>query len=141
MTAIDLSLNFMQFKIDTNAFINISLYDLRDTYDEKTNETVFLIHFSPNPDLFQLGQSFFKSYYVSVDMQNKKMLFSPINRYPTEYYGVYIIRFFIGFGIFTIAAAFIAMIWQNINDPFRKNRLMLEQDGVRLVTYQRTNEI
>ena len=43
MTSIELALNFIQFKIDDGAFINISLYDLRDTYDEKTKQTVFFI--------------------------------------------------------------------------------------------------
>lgn len=33
MSAVDLALNFIQFKIDDGAFINISLYDLRDSYD------------------------------------------------------------------------------------------------------------
>ncbi len=36
MTSIDLSLNFVNLQIDNGASINISLYDLKDTYDEKT---------------------------------------------------------------------------------------------------------
>ncbi len=66
-------------------------------------------------------------------MGMKKMYFSPINRFPSETYGVYVIRFLVGFGIFTVVSAIGAMIWQTFNDPFRKNKLMLDQDGVRLV--------
>jgi hypothetical protein len=72
-------------------------------------------------------------------MENKKMLYSPINRFPSESYGKYVIRFLIAFGIFTIVVAIGAMIWQMFNDPFRKNKLMYGQDGVRLVSYQRPN--
>lgn len=70
----------------------------------------------------------------------KKMYFSPINRFPSETYGVYVIRFLVGFGLFTVVSAIGAMIWQTFNDPFRKNKLMLDQDGVRLVEYHRPNE-
>lgn len=71
-------------------------------------------------------------------MKNKKMLFSPINRFPTENYGIYIIRFLIGFGAFMFVSAFLAIIWQTFNDPYKKNKLMYGQDGVRLVSYQKT---
>ena len=81
----------------------------------------------------------FKSYYVSVDMGNKKMLFSPINRFPSDNYGVYVVRFFVAFGIFTVVSAIGAMIWQTFNDPFKKNKLMYGQDGIRLVSYQKPN--
>ncbi len=74
-------------------------------------------------------------------MKNKKMLFSPINRFPPENYGVYIIRFLLGFGLFMFLSAIVAIIWQTFNDPFRKNKLMYGQEGVRLVSYQRPNEI
>lgn len=83
MTAIDLALNFIQFKIDDRAFINISLYDLRDSYDEKTKETVFFIQFVDSDRDIELGESLFKSYYVSIDMEGKKMLYSPLNRFPS----------------------------------------------------------
>lgn len=68
------------------------------------------------------------------------MFFSPINRFPSESYGVYVIRFFLGFGVFMVVSAIGAMIWQTFNDPFRKNKLMYDQDGVRLVEYQRPKE-
>jgi hypothetical protein len=74
-------------------------------------------------------------------MGNKKMLFSPINRFPPDSYGVYVVRFFVAFGIFTVVTAIGAMIWQTFNDPFKKNKFMYGQDGVRLVSYQRANEI
>lgn len=38
-------------------------------------------------------------------MGMKKMYFSPINRFPSETYGVYVIRFLVGFGIFTVVSA------------------------------------
>jgi hypothetical protein len=46
----------------------------------------------------------------------------------------------IGFGVFTFVVAIVAMIWQMFNDPFRKNKVLYGQDGVRLVTYQRPND-
>jgi hypothetical protein len=33
MTSIDLALNFINLQIDSGASINISLYDLKDSYD------------------------------------------------------------------------------------------------------------
>jgi hypothetical protein len=48
MTSVDLALNFIQLQIDSGAFINISLYDLRESYDEKTNQTLFAIEFVEN---------------------------------------------------------------------------------------------
>lgn len=74
-------------------------------------------------------------------MENKKMLYSRLNHFPSESYGVYIIRFMIGFGIFTIAAAFAAMLWQKFNDPFTKNKMMYGHEGVKLVTYSRPYDI
>lgn len=73
-------------------------------------------------------------------MKNSRLLFSPINRYPSESYGVYVVRFLIGFGIFTVVSAICVMVWQMFNDPFKKNKLTYSQDGgVRLVSYQKTN--
>jgi hypothetical protein len=141
MTAVDLALNFIQFKIDDGAFINISLYDLKLSYDEKTKETVFFVEFVESENDVELGESLFKSYYVSIDMENKKMLYSPINRFPSYSYGVYIIRFMIGFALFTVVVAFVAMIWQMFSDPLRKNKVVYGQDGVKLINYQRTNEL
>lgn len=118
---VDLTLHFLQFEIDQNAFINISLYDLIGKYDEKTAETVFNIEFVAGNDQLHIGESLFKSYYVSIDLENKKMLYSPLNHFPSNNYGVNVIRFLIGFAFFTIASAIGAMLWQNLNDPYRKN--------------------
>ena len=65
------------------------------------------------------------------------MLFSPLNRYPSESYGVYIVRIMVGFFFFMIVSAVFVMIWQTFNDPFQKNKISFSQDGVRLVSYQR----
>lgn len=83
----------------------------------------------------QLGEALFKSYYVSIDMADKKMFFSPINRFPSENYGVYVVRFFVGFGIFMIVTAIGAMIWQMCSDPYQKNKLRFGQEGIQLVSY------
>lgn len=64
-------------------------------------------------------------------------MFSPVNRFPEESYGVYIIRFIVGFILFLMMAGCGAMIWQTFNDPFRKNKFEYGQDGVRLVSYQK----
>ena len=51
-------------------------------------------------------------------------MYSPINRFPQESYGIYLLRFIVGFGFFMILAAAGAMIWQSFNDPlFQKNKL------------------
>lgn len=82
MTSVDLTLSSIQFKIDDGAFLNISLYDLRESYDEKTKETHFYIQFVDSEKDVELGEALFKAYYVSIDMENKKMLYSPLNRFP-----------------------------------------------------------
>lgn len=61
------------------------------------------------------------------------MMYSPLNRFPSQSYGIFIIRFLIGFGVFTIASALVAMLWQNFNDPFKQNRFIHDHDGIRLV--------
>lgn len=139
-TSIDLALHSFQFKVDEGAYINISLYDLRESYDEKTLLSVFNIEFVNNIDEVQIGEALFKAYYVSIDMENKKMLYSPLNHFPAQSYGVYVIRFLIGFGVFTIATALVAMLWQNFNDPFRKNKFVQGQDGIQLVSYEQPNQ-
>lgn len=69
------------------------------------------------------------------------MLFSPLNRYPSESLGVYIVRAFVGFFFFMIVSMVAVMIWQTFNDPFHKHKLSHSQDGgVRLVSYQRPLE-
>ena len=60
-------------------------------------------------------------------MKNKRFYYSPTNRYPSNFSGVYIVRFFVGFGFFTIVVAIFALIWQTFNDPLRKNRISFNQ--------------
>ena len=69
-------------------------------------------------------------------MQRKRLMYSPINRYPSEFNTVYIVRFLVGFGLFTILVAVIAMVWQTFSDPDRKNRIVYDHEGIRLVPYQ-----
>ena len=46
----------------------------------------------------------------------------------------------IGFAFFTIASAIGAMLWQNLNDPYRKNEIRRTHDGVRLVSYDKVED-
>lgn len=90
-------------------------------------------------DQVQLGESFFKSYYVSIDVEERKMYYSPLNRFPAQNYGVYVLRALICFALFLTVATMGAMIWQIFNDPYRKNQRMFRFGGVRLVEYERAN--
>ena len=51
------------------------------------------------------------------------MLFSPLNRFPSEYFGVYIVRVLVGFGLFTLVVSLVVMVWSFFGDPFRKNKI------------------
>ena len=89
----------------------------------------------------EIGEALFKSNYISIDLLERQMLFSPLNRYPSESLGVYIVRAFVGFFFFMIVSMVAVMIWQTFNDPFHKHKLSHSQDGgVRLVSYQRPLE-
>ena len=46
-------------------------------------------------------------------------------------------RFFVGFGIFTVFVAIGALIYQTFNDPFRKNQITYSHEGIKLVPYHR----
>ena len=70
-------------------------------------------------------------------MKEHQMLFSPLNRFPSENFGVYIVRFFVGFTIFTVIVAIGAMIWTFFGDPFRRNKISYGADGGELVSYQK----
>ena len=101
----------------------MSLYDIRDTYDEKTKLTMFFLKFEEDSRQLQIGESLLRNYYISIDMKGNRILYSPTNKFPSSFSGVYVIRFFVGFGIFTVVVAIGAMIYQTFNDPFRKNRI------------------
>ena len=55
MTSIDLALNTISLKIEEGIFINISLYDLKDVYNQTDNSFLFFIEFTEEEDNFQLG--------------------------------------------------------------------------------------
>lgn len=140
MTSIDLALNYLHFKLDDGVFVNISLYDLKDTYDEKTRETMFFIEFVKDEKEASIGEAFFKTHYVSIDMQDKQLLFSPLNRYPQESYGIYLVRTVIGFALFMVVAFVGVIIWQSFNDPSHRHHLSVGGGGIKLVSYQRPGE-
>lgn len=46
MTSVDLALNLIKIAIDSDAHINISLYDLRRDYNDQTKTTTFYVRFT-----------------------------------------------------------------------------------------------
>ena len=46
MTSVDLALNLIKIAIDSDANINISLYDLRRDYNDQTKTTTFYVRFT-----------------------------------------------------------------------------------------------
>lgn len=126
-THLDLTLQILQFRIDDNVVVNISLSDLVRSSDEQQKETSFEIEFTENEEEWQMGESFFKNYYVSIDMRNSKMLFSPLNHFPAPNHSINMIRFLIGFAFFFVSASLAAMVWQKLNDPWQKNKMLQTQ--------------
>jgi len=74
-------------------------------------------------------------------MNKKTMLFSPINRFTPEISTVSLLRFLILFVLFMFAACVCIVIWQQFNNPDYQRKLRRSKDGVRLVPYQKANEI
>ena len=92
-------------------------------------------------DKYQLGDALLKNYYISIDMDNNKVLYSPVNRFPTSYFnGVYLIRFIGIFGLIVLVVALTSMIWQAYTDPLRKKRIRYGHEGIRLVPYRRNDD-
>ena len=137
ITPVDLALSSIQLKLEDMVYINISMYDIRDSYDEETKLTMFYLKFEKDSKKFQVGEALIKGYYISIDMQNSRMFYSPTNKFPSEFSGVYVVRFFVGFGIFTVIVAIGALIYQTFNDPFRKNQITYSHEGIKLVPYHR----
>lgn len=138
ITPIDLSLSEILLKIDDDVYINVSLYDIRDTYDEKTKLTMFFLKFEDDDSKLQIGESLLRNYYISIDIKTNRIFYSPTNKFPSSFSSVYIIRFLVGFALFTVVVAIGAMIYQTFNDPYRKNRITYGHEGIRLVPeYQR----
>jgi hypothetical protein len=127
ISSIDLALSLIRLKIAEDVYLNITLYDLQASYDDVSKLTMFFIKFVEDENELQVGEALFKNYYISIDMKGKRLLYSPINRFPSTFSTIYVIRFFVGFGIFTIFAAVIAFIWQKFTDPFEKTKGSYEQ--------------
>ena len=101
---------------------------------------MFFLKFSENEDEIQIGEALLKGYYISIDMKNNRFFYSPINRFPSSFSGIYVVRFLVGFGLFTVIVAVFALIWQTFSDPFRKNRITYDE-GIKLVPeYQRADD-
>ena len=60
--------------------LNISLYDLRDQYNPKSKITSFFVKLGDKEEV-QIGAPLLRSYYVSINLNKKLMLFSPLNRF------------------------------------------------------------
>lgn len=69
------------------------------------------------------------------------MLFSALNRFPPENLSVYVVRVLVAFGLFTFVSAVVVMIWQFFGDPFKKNKISYEDDGLHVSSYERPNEL
>lgn len=87
----------------------------------------------------QIGSSLLRGYYISINMNKKTMLFSPINRFSPEISTVSLLRFLIIFMLFMLAACVCIVIWQQFNNPDYRRKLTRSKDGVRLVPYQKAN--
>ena len=68
ITPVDLALSSIQLKLEDMVYINISMYDIRDSYDEETKLTMFYLKFEKDSKKFQVGEALIKGYYISIDM-------------------------------------------------------------------------
>lgn len=122
MSTIDISLSEFAFQLTPNYFINISLYDLRRSFDSETKKVSFYIKLSSNVSEIQIGSAILKEYYIAIDMNKSNLLFSTINRFGSGISSVHVLRFFLYFFIFTVVMALIVGIWANFSDPKRRNK-------------------
>jgi hypothetical protein len=122
MSTIDISLSEFAFQLTPNYFINISLYDLRRSFDSETKKVSFYIKLSSNVSEIQIGSAILKEYYIAIDMNKSNLLFSTINRFGSGISSVHVLRFFLYFFIFTVVMALIVGIWANFSDPTRRNK-------------------
>lgn len=114
MTAVDLALNFISIEVSEGIFMNISLYDLRDRYNEKSKLSSFFIKFGKKDEI-QIGPALLKSYYLSLNLKTKTLLFSPLNHFPSDFNSVNILRFLIFFMVFMLGACMVIIVWQQFN--------------------------
>lgn len=127
--------------LDEQIYLNLSLYELRDTYNNKDKITTFFVKLGADNEL-QIGAPILRNYYVVINMSRPSLLFSPLNRFKPEVTTVAILRFLIIFMLFMLLACIAVIFWQQFNDPQAKRRSPLRsgKDGVRLVAYQRASE-
>ena len=107
--------------------LNLTLYDLKDKYNEKDDKTSFFIAFSNNSKEHQIGRNILNMHYLVLDMDRKSLLISPVNHYPDSWFSsVYFVRFFVISIIFCIAAMIAVGVWANFNKidyyGIRKNK-------------------
>jgi len=112
MSTIDEALTFVSFYLDTNVSINISMYELRDSYNNKNKMTSFFLKLG-NPEEIQIGYPLLKGHYISINLNKSTLLFSPLNRYTSEISTASIIRFIVIFMLFMLGACVGLVIWQH----------------------------
>jgi hypothetical protein len=137
MSSIDLALSLIRLRVGEDVYINITLYDLQDTKKSEEKLTMLFLKFEEDRSKLQLGEALFKNYYVSIDMKGQRLLYSPINRSPSNFSSVYLVRVFVGFAVFAVIAGIFIFFWRLFTDPFRKKRINYEQEGIRLVPYRK----
>lgn len=130
----------MSFYIDSEVSLNISLYDLRDSYNNKDKLTSFFVRLGKAEEV-QIGYPLLKGYYISLNLVQKSMLFSPLNRFTPEITTAEIIRFVVIFMLFMFFACACIVVWQQWNMPkHTRHRFTKSKDGVRLVAYHKPSE-
>ena len=89
----------------------------------------------------QVGTPLLKGYYISLNMNKKTLMFSPINRFTPEITTVVLLRFAVMFLLFMLGACVVIVIWQMFNGGGSRHRQFQRgKDGVRLVAYQRPKD-
>ncbi len=140
MSSIDQALTFLSFNLDINVTINISLYELRDTYNNKNKMTSFFLKLGKDQDL-QIGYPLLKGHYISIDLNKSTLLFSPLNRYTSEISTASIIRFFVIFMLFMFGACIVLVIWQHFSTEGNTRKYRRSKDGLRLVPYHKAPQV
>ncbi len=83
----------------------------------------FYIKLSQDAKDILIGSSILKEYYMIIDMNKQNLLFSPVNRFNSEFSSIYALRFVVYFCLFTIVMAIVVAFWQAVSDPSRKNKI------------------
>lgn len=88
-----------------------------------------------------IGSSLLKGHYVSLNLGQQTLLFSPLNRFSPEISTAEIIRFIVIFMLFMFFACACIVVWQQWNMPkSSRHRFQKSKDGVRLVAYHKPGE-